>query len=50
MALENRQAGRDREEISLADLQETIAQTVYNSSRSKCLYCNLTVHCSAVSA
>lgn len=34
MALENRQAGRDREEIKLADLQEAIAQTVYNSNTS----------------
>lgn len=36
MALENRQAGRDREEIKLADLQKAIAQTVYNSNTSQC--------------
>lgn len=35
MALENRQAGRDREEIKWADLQEAIAQMVYNSNTSK---------------
>ncbi|XP_029019591.1 prosalusin [Betta splendens] len=34
VALENRQAGRDREEIKLIDLQEAIAQTAYNSSSS----------------
>lgn len=38
MALENRQAGQDREEIKLADLQEAIAQTVYSSNTSKCLF------------
>nr|XP_033476350.1 prosalusin isoform X3 [Epinephelus lanceolatus] len=32
MALESRQEGRDREEIKLADLQEAIARTVYNST------------------
>ncbi len=37
MALENRQAGLDREEIKWADLQEAIAQTVYNSNTSKYL-------------
>lgn len=36
MALENRQAGRDREEIKLEDLQDAIAQTVYNSTTSEC--------------
>lgn len=35
MAVENRQAGQDREEIKLADLQEAIAETVYNSNTSK---------------
>eukprot|EP00066_Takifugu_rubripes_P008496 XP_003974726.1 PREDICTED: prosalusin [Takifugu rubripes] len=34
VALENRQAGRDREEIKLHDLQEALAQTVHNSSTS----------------
>lgn len=34
MALESRVAGQDREEIQLADLQDTIAQTVYNSTTS----------------
>ncbi|KAK2838112.1 hypothetical protein Q5P01_015324 [Channa striata] len=34
VALENRRAGRDREEIKLSDLQEAIAQTAYNSSTS----------------
>lgn len=32
--LENRQAGRDREEIRAEELQEAIAQAVYNSSSS----------------
>lgn len=36
-ALENRQAGRDREEIRLADLQEAVAQAASNSSTSRCL-------------
>lgn len=35
VALENRQAGRDREEIKLDDLQETLTQTLYNSTTSK---------------
>lgn len=35
VALENRQAGRDREEIKLDDLQEALTQTLYNSSTSK---------------
>lgn len=35
MALENRRAGRDREEITLADLQEAIAHAAHNSSTSK---------------
>ncbi|XP_075903202.1 prosalusin [Nelusetta ayraudi] len=34
VALENRHAGRDREEIKLEDLQDAIAQTVYNSTTS----------------
>ncbi|KAM3868407.1 prosalusin [Diretmus argenteus] len=34
LALDYRQAGRDREEIRLADLQEAIAKAVYNSSTS----------------
>ncbi|XP_068167431.1 prosalusin [Antennarius striatus] len=34
LALDNRLAGRDREEIKMADLQEAIAQTVYNSNTS----------------
>ncbi|XP_070689980.1 prosalusin [Pempheris klunzingeri] len=34
IALENRQAGRDREEIRSADLQEPIAQAVFNSNTS----------------
>ncbi|KAE8291765.1 Torsin-2A Torsin family 2 member A Precursor [Larimichthys crocea] len=34
MAVENRQAGQDREEIKLADLQKAIAETVYNSNTS----------------
>ncbi|XP_047429708.1 torsin-2A-like [Mugil cephalus] len=34
VALENRQAGREREEIKSADLQEAIALAVYNSSTS----------------
>ncbi|XP_040899131.1 prosalusin [Toxotes jaculatrix] len=34
VALENREAGRDREEIKLADLQEAIAQAVFNNSTS----------------
>ncbi|XP_018529221.1 prosalusin [Lates calcarifer] len=34
LAVENRQAGRDREEIRLADLQEAIAQAVYNNNTS----------------
>ncbi|XP_029367036.1 prosalusin [Echeneis naucrates] len=33
-ALENRQAGRDREEIKLADLQKDIEQTLYNNNTS----------------
>ncbi|XP_074526473.1 prosalusin [Halichoeres trimaculatus] len=33
-ALENRQAGRDREEIKSEDLQDAIAQTVYRSNTS----------------
>lgn len=35
VALENRQAGRDREEIKLDDLQESLTQTLYNSTTSK---------------
>lgn len=35
VALENRQAGRDREEIKLEDLQEPLTQTLYNSTTSK---------------
>lgn len=40
VALQNRQAGRDREEIRLDDLQEAIAQAVYshNTSRSHFLF------------
>ncbi|CAG09658.1 unnamed protein product, partial [Tetraodon nigroviridis] len=34
VALENRQAGRDREEIKLDDLQESLLQTLYNNSTS----------------
>lgn len=34
VALENRQAGRDREEIRLRELQDAVAQMVYNSSNS----------------
>nr|XP_020450967.1 prosalusin [Monopterus albus] len=34
VALENRQAGRDREEIRLADLEEAIAQAAYSSNMS----------------
>ncbi|XP_074495580.1 prosalusin [Sebastes fasciatus] len=34
MALESRQAGRDREEIQLIDMQDAIARTVYNSTKS----------------
>ncbi|XP_026178652.1 prosalusin [Mastacembelus armatus] len=34
LAMESRQAGRDREEIRLADLQEAIAQTIYNNNTS----------------
>ncbi|XP_034027022.1 prosalusin [Thalassophryne amazonica] len=34
LALEHRQAGRDREEIRWTDLQEAIAMTVYNNSTS----------------
>ncbi|KAM7415573.1 hypothetical protein PAMA_017878 [Pampus argenteus] len=34
LVLEHRQAGRDREEIRSADLQEAIAQAVYNSNTS----------------
>lgn len=34
-ALENRQAGRDREEIRLSELQDAVAQAVYNSSNSR---------------
>ncbi|XP_071759591.1 prosalusin [Centroberyx gerrardi] len=41
LALDYRQAGRDREEIRLADLQDAIAQTVYNSSTSG--FCNSTI-------
>lgn len=35
VALENRQAGREREEIKLDNLQEAIAQAVYNNNTSK---------------
>lgn len=35
VAFENRQAGRDREEIRLDDLQEVLTQAVFNSSTSK---------------
>lgn len=38
IALENRKAGRDREEIKLEDLQETLSQAIYNSNTSKCLF------------
>ncbi|XP_078107619.1 prosalusin [Sander vitreus] len=34
LALESRQAGRDREEIKLAELEEAIARAVYNSTTS----------------
>ncbi|XP_041643676.1 prosalusin [Cheilinus undulatus] len=34
VTLENRQAGRDREEIRSADLQDAIAQSVYNNNTS----------------
>ncbi|XP_068594969.1 prosalusin [Brachionichthys hirsutus] len=34
LALDNRRAGRDREEIKMVDLQEAIAQTTYNSNTS----------------
>ncbi|XP_013870089.1 prosalusin [Austrofundulus limnaeus] len=34
VALENRQAGRERDEIKLADLEDAIAQAVYNDSTS----------------
>ncbi|XP_029916669.1 prosalusin isoform X2 [Myripristis murdjan] len=34
LALDFRQAGREREEIRLADLQDAVAQAVYNSSSS----------------
>lgn len=37
LALESRQAGRDREEIKLAELEEAIARAVYNSTTSECL-------------
>lgn len=37
VALENRNAGLDREEIDLADLQEALVQTAFNNSTSKCL-------------
>lgn len=35
VALEKRQAGGDREEIRWADLQEAIAESVYNNRTSK---------------
>lgn len=35
VALENRQADRDREEIKLEDVQEALTQTLYNSSTSE---------------
>lgn len=35
VALENRQAGREREEIKLDNLQEAIVQAVYNNNTSK---------------
>lgn len=35
VALENRQAGREREEIKSADLQDAIAAAAYNNSTSK---------------
>lgn len=35
VALENRQAGRDREEIKLEDLQDAIAQAVYERMTSR---------------
>lgn len=41
LVLEHRQAGRDREEIQLADLQDAIAQTVYNSSTSGFFHSNI---------
>ncbi|XP_023250772.1 prosalusin [Seriola lalandi dorsalis] len=34
LALENRQAGRDREEIKLSDLQDAVAQTAYSNDTS----------------
>lgn len=35
MALENRQAGGERDEIKLADLEDAIAQAAYNDNTSK---------------
>lgn len=35
LAVEHRQAGRDREEIRLSDLQDSIAQMVYSTNTSK---------------
>lgn len=35
VAVENRLAGQDREEIKLDDLHDTLAQTLYNSTTSK---------------
>lgn len=37
MALETRQAGKEREEIRLVDLEDAISQAVFNNSRSKSL-------------
>lgn len=38
MAVESRQAGRDREEITLDDLQEVIAEMVYNHRNSEWIF------------
>lgn len=36
VTLESRQAGRDREEIQAEQLEEAIADAVYNNKNSKC--------------
>lgn len=36
VTLENRQAGRDREEMQAEQLEEAIADAVYNNKKSKC--------------
>uniref|UniRef100_A0A3Q4BIA7 Torsin n=1 Tax=Mola mola TaxID=94237 RepID=A0A3Q4BIA7_MOLML len=41
VALENRQTGRDREEIRLVDLEESLSQTVYNSNTSGFFHSNI---------